>query len=117
VYGIYECICKQDDDDKFDIVPLSQFVLARTAHKSGQSAYILNDRKINWTEATELLMAKGIDLEHNRFLILQGEVEQISLMKPKAPAPGEDGLLEYLEDIIGSHRCVWWGGESWSILF
>jgi hypothetical protein len=45
---------KQDDDDKFDIVPLSQFVLARTAHKSGQSAYILNDRKINWTEATEV---------------------------------------------------------------
>lgn len=45
-------------------------------------------------------------MEHNRFLILQGEVEQISLMKPKAPGPNEDGLLEYLEDIIGSQRHV-----------
>ncbi len=53
------------------MVPSSQFVLARTAHKNGQSHYFLNERKINWTEATELLMAKGIDLEHNRFLILQ----------------------------------------------
>jgi structural maintenance of chromosome 4 len=96
----------QDDDDKFDVVPNSQFVLSRTAHKSGASNYYLNERKINWTEATELLMGKGIDLEHNRFLILQGEVEQISLMKPKAPSPNEDGLLEYLEDIIGSHRFV-----------
>jgi structural maintenance of chromosome 4 len=32
-------------------------------------------------------MDKGIDLDHNRFLILQGEVEQISLMKPKGSNP------------------------------
>lgn len=62
----------------------------------------------------------GIDLIHNRFLILQvrpgnapaspvksrfqGEVEQISLMKPKAEKEGEEGMLEYLEDIVGSSR-------------
>lgn len=33
----------------------------------------------------------------------QGEVEQISMMKPKGQNEGETGLLEYLEDIIGSH--------------
>jgi structural maintenance of chromosome 4 len=33
-------------------------------------------------------------------------VEQISLMKPKAPTPNEEGLLEYLEDIIGSNKYV-----------
>jgi chromosome segregation ATPase len=49
----------QDDDDKFDIIPASDFVLSRTALRNGQSNYYLNDRKINWTEATELLMAKG----------------------------------------------------------
>jgi len=27
-------------------------------------------------------------------------------MRPKAQPNGEDGLLEYLEDIIGSHRLV-----------
>lgn len=36
--------------------------------------------------------------------LLQGEVEQISLMKPKAQTPNDEGMLEYLEDIIGSSR-------------
>lgn len=52
----------------------------------------------------KLLRQHGIDLDHNRFLILQGEVEQISLMKPKAENEHEIGMLEYLEDIIGSSR-------------
>lgn len=52
----------------------------------------------------KLLRNHGIDLDHNRFLILQGEVEQISLMKPKAENEHEVGMLEYLEDIIGSSR-------------
>lgn len=34
----------------------------------------------------------------------QGEVEQIALMKPKAQHPHETGMLEYLEDIIGTTR-------------
>ncbi|KAH7698323.1 SMC familyC-terminal domain containing protein, partial [Aphelenchoides avenae] len=33
-----------------------------------------------------------------------GEVEQISLMKPKAQTENDEGMLEYLEDIIGSSR-------------
>ena len=53
-----------------------------------------------------MLKDQGIDLDHNRFLILQGEVEQISLMKPKGTTANEEGLLEYLEDIIGSNRFV-----------
>jgi structural maintenance of chromosome 4 len=59
---------------------------------------------VDYKEVCDLLQTKGIDLEHNRFLILQGEVEQISLMKPKALNPNDTGLLEYLEEIIGS--CV-----------
>lgn len=35
-------------------------------------------------------------------MILQGEVELIAQMKPKAQTENEDGLLEYLEDIIGT---------------
>lgn len=41
-------------------------------------------------------------MDHKRFLILQGEVESIAQMKPKASNENEEGLLEYLEDIIGS---------------
>lgn len=36
--------------------------------------------------------------------LFQGEVEQIAMMKPKAPNESEDGMLEFLEDIIGSSR-------------
>lgn len=45
-----------------------------------------------------------IDLDHDRFLILQGEVESISMMPAKGSNPNETGLLEYLEDIIGSSK-------------
>jgi hypothetical protein len=31
----------------------------------------VNGRKSNFTEVTELLKAKGVDLDNNRFLILQ----------------------------------------------
>lgn len=34
----------------------------------------------------------------------QGEVEQIALMKPRAASEHEDGMLEFLEDIIGTSR-------------
>lgn len=53
---------------------------------------------------TTLLRKRGIDLDHKRFLILQGEVESIALMKPKAKDENDDGLLEYLEDIIGTSK-------------
>lgn len=36
--------------------------------------------------------------------MIQGEVESIAQMKPKAQTEHEDGLLEYLEDIIGTSK-------------
>jgi structural maintenance of chromosome 4 len=51
-----------------------------------------------------LLRDRGVDLDHKRFLILQGEVESIAQMKPKAANEHDDGLLEYLEDIIGTSK-------------
>ena len=66
----------------------------------------MDDKDSSFKEVCDLLKSKQIDLEHNRFLILQGEVEQISLMKPMAPNPNDPGLLEYLEDIIGSNKYV-----------
>lgn len=36
--------------------------------------------------------------------MLQGEVEQIAMMKPKGLTEHESGMLEYLEDIIGTSR-------------
>jgi hypothetical protein len=36
-----------------------------------RAQYTLNGHPSNWTEITNLLRSKGIDLDHNRFLILQ----------------------------------------------
>ncbi|ORY34983.1 RecF/RecN/SMC N terminal domain-domain-containing protein [Naematelia encephala] len=90
--------------DNFLLVPNSQLVVTRTAYRNNSSKYSINDRTSSFTEVTTLLKGKGIDLDHNRFLILQGEVESIAQMKAKAQNEHEDGLLEYLEDIIGTTK-------------
>lgn len=87
-----------------DIVPNSEFTVKRTAYKDNTSEYFIDERKVKYIEVGTLLRECGVDLDHNRFLILQGEVEQISLLKPKALNEHEEGLLEYLEDIIGTIR-------------
>lgn len=94
------------DEDTFEAVPGSDFVITRVAFRDNTSKYYINDRLSNFTEVTKKLKGKGVDLDNNRFLILQGEVEQISLMKPKAQGPHDEGFLEYLEDIIGTNKYV-----------
>ena len=97
-------------------------MVTRTAFRNNSSKYTINDKTSSFTEVTALLKGKGIDLDHNRFLILQvcstdqsrvhgvtdvglqGEVESIAQMKAKAQSEHEDGLLEYLEDIIGTTK-------------
>jgi len=95
-----------DGPEDYTVVEGSELTVAREAFRNNQSKYSVDGKTSNFTEVTQLLRKRGVDLEHNRFLILQGEVEQISLMKPKAQSPHEEGLLEYLEDIVGSNRLV-----------
>nr|XP_023928205.1 structural maintenance of chromosomes protein 4 [Quercus suber]POE91107.1 structural maintenance of chromosomes protein 4 [Quercus suber] len=94
------------NDGTYEAVPGSDFVITRVALRDNSSKYYINDRSSNFTEVTRKLKGKGVDLDNNRFLILQGEVEQISLMKPKAQGPHDEGFLEYLEDIIGTNKYV-----------
>lgn len=89
---------------EYEKVPGSEFIIARTAFQNSSSFYELNNKRVQFKEVAMTLRKYGIDLIHNRFLILQGEVEQIALMKPKAQHPHETGMLEYLEDIIGTTR-------------
>ncbi|KAL9603709.1 MAG: hypothetical protein Q9219_001028 [cf. Caloplaca sp. 3 TL-2023] len=82
----------------------SKLVISRRAFKSNASKYYINAQESNFTTVTTLLKDRGVDLDHKRFLILQGEVESIAQMKPKAATEHDDGLLEYLEDIIGTSK-------------
>ena len=91
-------------DGKHEVVPESTLIISRKAFKSNASKYYINTKESNFTSVTTLLRDRGVDLDHKRFLILQGEVESIAQMKPKAANEHDDGLLEYLEDIIGTSK-------------
>ena len=58
-------------DDNFEEVQGSTMVVARTAHRDNKSDYYVDGRKSSFTAVTALLKGKGIDLDNNRFLILQ----------------------------------------------
>ncbi|KAJ3272143.1 hypothetical protein HDV01_005908 [Terramyces sp. JEL0728] len=95
----------QEIVEKMDDEIVNRFVVSRTVKKNDgkeSSSYHIDGKTSNFTQVQNLLKSFGIDLDHKRFLILQGEVESISLMKPKGLNENEDGLLEYLEDIIGT---------------
>ncbi|KAG2734702.1 hypothetical protein G9P44_002708 [Scheffersomyces stipitis] len=91
-------------DNKSEVIPGSELVISRKAFRNNSSSYYINGKTSNYSEVTSFLKGKGIDLDHKRFLILQGEVESIAQMKPKAERENDDGLLEYLEDIIGTSK-------------
>ncbi|XP_048508932.1 structural maintenance of chromosomes protein 4 [Athalia rosae] len=88
----------------YDVVPNSEIIISRTAFKDNSSFYQLNGKKVHFKEVSKVLRDCGVDLDYNRFLILQGEVEQIAMMKPKGQTNNDTGMLEFLEDIIGTVR-------------
>uniref|UniRef100_A0A8C7L3T4 Structural maintenance of chromosomes protein n=1 Tax=Oncorhynchus kisutch TaxID=8019 RepID=A0A8C7L3T4_ONCKI len=99
----FQKIIDKEGDD-YEVIPNSKFYVSRTASKDNSSSYHINGKKATFKDVGMLLRGHGIDLDHNRFLILQGEVEQIAMMKPKGQTEHDEGMLEYLEDIIGSCR-------------
>ena len=81
-------------------------VISRVAKRDNSSKYLVNGKTATFAAVAAELDLRGIDLKNNRFLILQGEVEAISQMPPLAAKAGGTGLLEYLEEIIGSNVFV-----------
>lgn len=59
------------DDENFTVVENSDFVISRVAYRNNTSKYFINDKAKSVTEVTNLLKGKGVDLDNNRFLILQ----------------------------------------------
>jgi structural maintenance of chromosome 4 len=96
-----------EDGDGVPPKIVETFSISRNIFSENSSSnYEINGVAKNRGDIVELLKAKGMDMNNNRFLILQGEVEQISLMKPISGKREDPGLLEYLEDIIGSYKYV-----------
>ncbi|KVI02569.1 RecF/RecN/SMC [Cynara cardunculus var. scolymus] len=59
------------DDGTYEVVPGSDFIIAREAFRDNSSKYYINGRDSKFTEVTKKLKGKGVDLDNNRFLILQ----------------------------------------------
>ncbi|KAI4290835.1 structural maintenance of chromosome 4 [Pancytospora philotis] len=76
----------------------NSFSVARALQPSGRgvvSRHYLDGVETPSAEVQEYLRARGIDLDNNRFLILQGEIENIAMLGPLE-------LLAYIEDCIGT---------------
>lgn len=63
-------ICDAQGDD-YEVVPGTDMVVARKADRKSTSTYYVNEKVAKLDEVTTLLKGHGIDLDHNRFLILQ----------------------------------------------
>lgn len=103
------------NDASYTAVPNTELIIRRVADQSSTTTYYVNNQRSTWSDVTALFKRKGIDLDNNRFLILQGEVEAIAMMKAKSSAPSlthngqiqqssDGGLLEFLDEIIGTNR-------------
>ena len=78
------------------------YTVKRDVNRNGVSNYYLNSKKVTQKEVISFLKGKGVDLDNNRFLILQGEVEQIAMLKTKKEKDTDDSLIDYLDNIIGT---------------
>lgn len=64
------------EGDEYDAVPDTSFSVKRSAYKDGSSAYFItradgSEHRMQFKEVQTFLKSYAIDLDHNRFLILQ----------------------------------------------
>lgn len=58
-------------DGTYDKVPNSEFYISRTAYADNSSFYTIAEKHVHFREVAKLLKSHNVDLDHNRFLILQ----------------------------------------------
>jgi structural maintenance of chromosome 4 len=61
----------ETSDENFTVVPESEFCIARVAYLNNSSKYTIDGKASTYGEVGTLLRSHGVDLDNNRFLILQ----------------------------------------------
>jgi structural maintenance of chromosome 4 len=89
---LLKCTPLLQDDENFEPVPGTELVVSRRANRDNSSKYMINGKNSTFTEVTALLKGKGIDLDNNRFLILQVDVP--SLCGPQPASKGDVAAWE-----------------------
>lgn len=97
-------IIDNGQEDSIIRIPNTSITVQRRVDKYNKSVYHLDGRMVQFHEVATFLKANGVDIVHNRFLILQGEVESIAGMPAKQKTKHETGFLEFLEEVIGTRR-------------
>ncbi|ELV13322.1 Structural maintenance of chromosomes protein 4 [Tupaia chinensis] len=77
----FQKIIDKEGDD-YEVIPDSNFYVSRTAYRDNTSVYHISGKKKTFKDVGNLLRSHGIDLDHNRFLILQ--VEEFKSMPAKS---------------------------------
>ena len=85
-------------------IEFKEFTITRKIFSRFSSLYLINGREITYRSFKKLIGLLKFNLKNDRFLIQQGEVEKISSMKPMGIKNQEIGLIEFLEDSMGSTR-------------
>lgn len=68
----------------------SEFVVGRVAHRNSTSDYLIDGRKQPAKVVIERLKQEGIDLNHNRFLILQVEIHGYVVYQADVPSCAQE---------------------------
>ncbi|ERE90992.1 structural maintenance of chromosomes protein 4 [Cricetulus griseus] len=91
----FQKIIDKEGDD-YEVIPNSNFYVSRTAYRDNTSVYHISGKKRTFKDVGNLLRSHGIDLDHNRFLILQlNRVKMVE--KEKDALEGEKNIaIEFL---------------------
>ncbi|KAI3992107.1 hypothetical protein MKX01_014998 [Papaver californicum] len=93
------------NDGEYEAVPGSDFTITRVAFRDNSSKYYINDRASNFTEVTKKLKGKGIDLDNNRFLILQDVKNEAEayMLKELSLLKWQEKATKLASEDAGSH--------------
>ena len=65
-----EILDLESDPDAYTEITGTQFTVSRVVYRNASSKYFINDTQEDMKDVVDMLKQKGIDLDHNRFLIL-----------------------------------------------
>lgn len=69
--AVHFALIEDNPDGTYRTVEGSEFVIAREAYRNNASLYTIDERRVHFKEVCALLKKHNVDLDHNRFLILQ----------------------------------------------
>merc|ERR1711976_96245 len=89
---------------KKKIIKGTKFIISRIIQRKKKDVLLLNGKKVYLKEIERFFLERNFNLKQDRFLILQGDVDKISLMSNTADSKkNTTGFLEFIEEVIGTN--------------